>query len=118
MPKSVQAVIPLKSGRLNSSCGQCDGGTLDYRGLNIPKETMLLLVEEITGQRALLGFSENVIKNDELDRYLHFLQQELTFTVTELYGICLYYLFENIAKMMKKNFLCYNISLKSRTGKS
>lgn len=59
----------------NHSCVQCDGGTLDYRGLNISKETMLSLVEEITGQRTLLGFSENVIKNDELNNYLHSLHQ-------------------------------------------
>ena len=54
---------------------QCDGGTLDYRGLNIPKETMLSLAEEVTGQRVLLGFSENVIKNDELNLYLRSLHQ-------------------------------------------
>lgn len=59
----------------NHSCVQCDGGTLDYRGLNIPKETMLSLAEEITGQRMLLGFSENVIKNNELNHYLHSLHQ-------------------------------------------
>lgn len=59
----------------NHSCVQCDGGTLDYRGLNISKETMSSLVEEITGKRALLGFSENVIKDDELNRYLHSLHQ-------------------------------------------
>ena len=56
---------------------QCDGGTLDYRGLNISKETMSSLVEEITGKRALLGFSENVIKDDELNRYLHSLHQAI-----------------------------------------
>lgn len=59
----------------NHSCVQCDGGTLDYRGLNISKETMLSLVEEITGQRILLGFSENVIENDELKCYLHSLHK-------------------------------------------
>ena len=59
----------------NHSCVQCDGGTFDYRGLNIPKETMLSLAEEITGQRTLLGFSENVIKNDELNHYLRSLHQ-------------------------------------------
>lgn len=59
----------------NHSCVQCDGGTLDYRGLNISKETMLSLTEEITGQRVLLGFSKNVIKNDELNNYLHSLHQ-------------------------------------------
>ena len=66
----------------NHSCVQCDGGTLDYRGLNIPKETMLSLAEEITGQRELLGFSENVIKNDELNHYLHSLHQ----VIIEQYG--------------------------------
>ncbi len=61
----------------NHSCVQCDGGTLDYRGLNISKETMSSLVEEITGKRTLLGFSENVIKNDELNSYLHSLHQKI-----------------------------------------
>lgn len=59
----------------NHSCVQCDGGTLDYRGLNIPKETMLSLAEEITWSRMLPGFSENVITNDELNGYLHSLHQ-------------------------------------------
>lgn len=36
---------------------------------------MLLLAEEITGQSVLPGFSENVIKNDELSLYLHSLHQ-------------------------------------------
>lgn len=57
------------------SCVQCDGGTLDYRGLNISKETMLSLAEEITGERTLPVFSENVIKNSELNCYLHSLHQ-------------------------------------------
>ncbi len=57
------------------SCVQCDGGTLDYRGMNIPKETMLSLAEEITGQRVLPVFSERVIKNDEINLNLHFLHQ-------------------------------------------
>ena len=61
----------------NHSCVQCDGGTLDYRGLNISKETMLSLVEEITGQRILLGFSENVIKSDELNSYIRSLHQTI-----------------------------------------
>ena len=33
------------------------------------------MAEEITGQRVLFGFSENVIKNDELNLYLHSLHQ-------------------------------------------
>lgn len=70
-----QGNILLFNPKDNHSCVQCDGKTLDYRGLNIPKETMLSLAEEITGSRTLPGFSENVIKNDELNRYLHSLHQ-------------------------------------------
>ncbi len=59
----------------NHSCVQCDGGTLDYRGLNISKKTMLSLMEEITGKRKLLGFSENVKKNNELNHYIYSLHK-------------------------------------------
>lgn len=59
----------------NHSCVQCDGGTFDYRGLNISKATMMSLVEEISGKKALPVFSENVVKNDELNSYLHSLHQ-------------------------------------------
>lgn len=54
----------------NHSCVQSDGGTLDYRGLNISKEIMLDLAEEVTGKRELPGFSENVICDDEVISYL------------------------------------------------
>lgn len=70
-----QGNILLFNPKDNHSCVQGDGRTLDYRGLNIPKETMLSLAEEITGERTLPGFSENVIKNDELKGYLHSLHQ-------------------------------------------
>lgn len=59
----------------NHSCAQCDGGAFDYRGLNISKETMLSLAEEITGEHILPHFSENVIKNEELNDSLHSLHQ-------------------------------------------
>jgi hypothetical protein len=57
------------------SCAQCDGGALDYRELNIPKDTMLTLAEEITGNRELPVFSENVIRNEELGGYVRSLHQ-------------------------------------------
>ncbi len=62
----------------NHSCVQCDGGTLDYRELNIPKSTMLSLAEEITGNRELPYFSENVIRNEELECTLRSLHQMIT----------------------------------------
>ena len=52
------------------ACVQSDGGTFDYRGFNISKETMLNLAEEITGKRELPGFSENVIYDGEAACYL------------------------------------------------
>ena len=52
------------------ACVQSEGGTFDYRGFNISKETMLDLAEEITGNRELPGFSENVIYDEEAVCYL------------------------------------------------
>ena len=46
------------------ACTQC-GGTLDYRALNIPKETMRMLAEEVTGRRELPGFSVPVVQNED-----------------------------------------------------
>lgn len=54
----------------NHACVQSDDGTFDYRGLNISKEVMLDLTEEVTGKRELPGFSENVISDDEVICYL------------------------------------------------
>ena len=54
----------------NHACVQTDDGSLDYRGLNISKEIMLDLAEEITGKRTLPGFSENVICDEEAVCYL------------------------------------------------
>lgn len=54
----------------NHACVQGDDGTLDYRALNISKESMLNLIEEVTGKRELPGFSENVIFDEEVTCYL------------------------------------------------
>ena len=54
----------------NHACAQADDGTLDYRGLNISKEVMLELAEEVTGKRELPGFTKNVIRDEEVICYL------------------------------------------------
>ena len=54
----------------NHACVQGDDGTLDYRALNISRESMLNLTEEVTGKRELPGFSENVIFDEEVTCYL------------------------------------------------
>lgn len=50
----------------NHACSQRDQGALDYRGLNIKKDVMMSLAEEISGRRELPGFSENVIRDEEV----------------------------------------------------
>ena len=54
----------------NHACVQTDGGTLDYRSLNITKGTMLDFVGEITGKRALPGFSQTDIRDEKISCYL------------------------------------------------
>ena len=46
-------------------CVQEDG-VLDYRGLNIPRDTMLALTEEVMDSRALPGFSVPVVRDGAL----------------------------------------------------
>ncbi len=52
------------------SCEQTDERPLNYMGLNISKETMEELAEEVTDQAELPVFSENVIKDEKLACYL------------------------------------------------
>lgn len=67
----------------NHACAQSDGGTFDYRGLNISQNTMLDLTEEVTGKRVLPGFSENVIYNEEISCYLCPLHERLMNGMTD-----------------------------------
>lgn len=59
----------------NHGCTQSDERTFDYRGINIPMDTMLSLSEEVMGERSLLGFSQNVITNSKLKVCLKSLHQ-------------------------------------------
>lgn len=61
----------------NHACVQSDDGSLDYRGINITKEVMLDLAEEVTGKRKLPGFSKNVIFDKEITCYLHPLHERI-----------------------------------------
>ena len=55
----------------NHSCRQIGDGLLDYRGINIPKETMRKLMQELMGRKELPVFSANVICDEEIAGYLH-----------------------------------------------
>lgn len=48
---------------------------LGYRGLNISKETMLRLCQEVTGKAALPGFTQNVVAMAETAGYLRSLHR-------------------------------------------
>lgn len=53
----------------NHACKQSGNTLLDYRGLNITKEIMLDLTEELTGKRRLPRFSSNVLEDEEIASY-------------------------------------------------
>lgn len=58
----------------NHACVQNDGGTLDYRSLNISKEVMLNLAEKVIGRRLLPRFAVTVAADQEAAndlRHLH-----------------------------------------------
>lgn len=61
----------------NHSCAQRGQASFHYRGLNLPKEIMLELAEEVTGRRELPGFSQNVIRDAELNCYFRSLHRLL-----------------------------------------
>lgn len=59
------------------ACAQSDGGTLDYRGLNLSQEVMQALAEEITGRPGLPGFSQNALSDPEAACCLRALHQSV-----------------------------------------
>lgn len=59
------------------ACAQSGGGTLDYRGLNIPREVMLDLAEEAAGKREPPGFSRCVVSDQEAARRLRALHRRV-----------------------------------------
>ena len=59
------------------ACVQNDGGTLDYRGLNITREVMLELTGEATGRRELPRSSQNVISDEEAARCFRSLHEQV-----------------------------------------
>ncbi|HCT90615.1 MAG TPA: AraC family transcriptional regulator [Lachnospiraceae bacterium] len=59
------------------ACVQSDDEALDYRGMNIPVETMLDLAGEITGKRILPGYSPCVIRDEAAAGYLRPLHERI-----------------------------------------
>lgn len=46
------------------ACAQCDGGRLDYRSFNLPRDRMLDWTEEATGRRILPVFPQPVLRDE------------------------------------------------------
>lgn len=65
------------------ACVQSDGGTLDYRGINISQAVMLDLAEEVTMRRELPGFFPPVISDQEAVCYLRPLHEDVMAGSTE-----------------------------------
>lgn len=61
----------------NHACVQNGSGNLDYRGLNIEADVMLDFAGEVTGQRRLPVFCENVIDDEEAVCCLRLLHEML-----------------------------------------
>ncbi|MCM1544823.1 MAG: AraC family ligand binding domain-containing protein, partial [Ruminococcus sp.] len=59
----------------NHGCVQGGEELLYYIGLNIPKNTMSALVNEMFGKQYLPYFSQNVLKDNEIKAYFELLHQ-------------------------------------------
>ncbi|MDD3224885.1 MAG: AraC family transcriptional regulator [Clostridium sp.] len=74
----------------NHTCEQIDGGTLDYRCINIKEDVMKKVVFEITGKKYLPNFSEVVLFHNELvsslrELHLMIMQDEKNLKKEELF---------------------------------
>lgn len=83
----------------NHTCEQCDGKTLDYRCINIQRETMSDTVLEITGQAYLPYFTEQVVFHSELvsllkELHLMIMQEDKDFRKEEMFFFLLEQLIE------------------------
>jgi len=87
----------------NHTCEQINGGTLDYRCINVPPETMSKAAFEITGKEYLPYFSPAVIFHSELAsllRELHMIimEEEKDFRKEEIFFFLLEQLIEEFSE--------------------
>ncbi|AWI05470.1 AraC family ligand binding domain-containing protein [Clostridium drakei] len=74
----------------NHTCQQIDGGTLDYRCMNINSEVMKKVVFEITGKDYVPYFKENAVFNSDIvpslqELYLMIMNEERDFKKEEIF---------------------------------
>jgi len=85
------------------ACAQCDGGALDYRCVNIPRETMRRAAFEISGKENLPYFTERVVFHSDLvallrELHLAVMEEEKEFKKEELFFFLLEQLIEEYAE--------------------
>ncbi|HRX58594.1 MAG TPA: AraC family transcriptional regulator [Eubacteriales bacterium] len=85
------------------ACAQCEGGALDYRCVNIPRETMRRAVFEISGKENLPYFTEQVVFHSDLvallrELHLAVMEEEKEFKKEELFFFLLEQLIEEYAE--------------------
>ncbi|WPC39496.1 AraC family transcriptional regulator [Clostridium sp. JS66] len=74
----------------NHTCQQIDGGTLDYRCMNIKTEVMKKVAFEITGKDYVPYFKENAVFNSDIvsslkELYLMIMNEERDFKKEEIF---------------------------------
>ncbi|MBQ5675840.1 MAG: AraC family ligand binding domain-containing protein, partial [Lachnospiraceae bacterium] len=91
----------------NHSCSPVGNESLDYRGINIPKETMLRITREITKESYLPSFSTNVIYDEEIANLLRSLHQLMItesheFEKEEIFYFLISHLLHKYGMILKK----------------
>ena len=91
----------------NHSCSPVGNESLDYRGINIPKETMLRITREITKESYLPSFSTNLIYDEEIAELLRLLHQQMItesheFEKEEIFYFLISHLLHKYGMILKK----------------
>ena len=91
----------------NHSCRPVGNESLDYRGVNVPQETMIRLTREITGESKLPTFSKNVIYDEEIANLLRSLHQLIItesheFEKEELFFFLISHLLQKYGMILEK----------------
>ena len=91
----------------NHACRPVENESLDYRGINVPKETMLRLSQEIIGESYLPIFSTNVIYDEEIAELLRLLHQQMItesheFEKEEIFYFLISHLLHKYGMILKK----------------
>lgn len=100
----------------NHACRPMGNDSLDYRGVNIPKETMLKLTQQITGEARLPVFSSNVIYDEEIANWIRSLHQLMItesheFEKEEIFLFLISYLLQKYGLTLEEEITNYSVEI-------